>query len=226
MSKTSLVLHTSRPRIPNADPVGISLVLRTNTTAPKAQYHSDSVGISLQRTALPGAGVVGRLHRTNPQTVNIKPLRSPSTPTPSAYHSCSARIPLRQRRNITPTPSEYHCNAPRCPGQGSWDGSTAQTHKPSTSNLSAPPQRRPRRHITRAPHEYHCAKGAISLRLRRNITATHRVARGRGRGTAPPCKTTYRQPPRLRIPTFAAVPQLHLCHAQHHMPKVTSFSCS
>ena len=37
--------------------------------------------------------------------------------------------------------------------------------------------RRHRRHITRSAHEYHCAKGAISLRLRRNITATHRVAR-------------------------------------------------
>ena len=57
-------------------------------------------------------------------------------------------------------------------------------------------------------------------------TASGCRGRGGGRGAAPPCKTTYRQPPRLRIPTFAAVPQLHLCHAQHHLPKVTSFSYS
>ena len=58
------------------------------------------------RGTAPPRKITNHQHQTSPLPLNAAP---------AAYHSCRARIPLRQRRNITPTPSEYHCNAPRCP---------------------------------------------------------------------------------------------------------------
>ena len=116
------------------------------------------------------------------------PLRGPPSPLGKAYKPQFLIL-----SHSSPSGTRGGDNRERLSGEGwgSRDGSTAQNHKPSTSNLSAPPQRRLRRHITRAAREYHCAKGAISLRPRRNFTATHRVARS----------TTQKGQPHLRLPS-------------------------
>ena len=82
----------SRPRIPNADPVGISLVLRTNITAQRA------ISLRLRRniTATPcvaRVGVAGRIRRANAHPVSH--LSASFNADRVAYHSRSARISLR-----------------------------------------------------------------------------------------------------------------------------------
>ena len=117
------------------------------------------------------------------------PLRGPPSPLGKAYKPQFLILSHS-------SPSGTRGGDNRCAVVGGGVGVAGRLHRAKSQTVNTAflraSQRRPRRHITRAPHEYHCTKGAISLRPRRNTTATHRVARS----------TTQKGQPQMWLPSL------------------------